>query len=119
MNNPDKITKLAENDDYDINYAVGKYGDKGIVVNTKINLDNRARLAAAFSEKWAMVAVEPDGEDSAGRQKVRRLTPEELAKHACDTVTALYSQFAQRKWTLHIPSYEDITKPQTPESETE
>lgn len=32
-----------------------------------------ARIALSFMEKWALVAAEPDGEDSSGRAKMRRM----------------------------------------------
>jgi len=86
-------------------------------LHRKLELDSRGKLAAAFIERWAMVAAEQDGEDTAGRQKLRRLTPEELASHACDTVDAMYRECRIRGWILSIPSLTEIFNGKTVENE--
>lgn len=67
-----------------------------------------ARFAMACIERWGMVAAEVDGEDSAGRSKLRRLTVEEIVTHACDTAQCAYEEFETRGWILSLPGYEEI-----------
>ena len=62
-----------------------------------------AKFAMALSERWGIVACEIDGEDSAGRSKLRRLTPDELAQTACETASALWDQFNARGWMTEVP----------------
>jgi len=91
--------------------AVGvkaRYGDERYVLHHLKQLDSRASLACQFAERWAMVAAMEDGEDSAGRQKVRRMTPGELADHACECVSALMEQFQVRGWLLEVPNFEQV-----------
>lgn len=106
MNTRSKRKKIAENDKSSAWAIRSQYGDEAIIIHQNESLDQRAVLAANFTEKWALVAGEADGEDTAGRQKIRRLSPVELASHACETVEALYAEFAKRGWTLALPDYD-------------
>lgn len=106
MNTRTKTKKIAENDKASVYVTRAQYGEERITIHQNESLDQRAVLAANFAEKWALVAGEADGEDSAGRQKIRRLTPVELAAHACEAVDALYAEFAKRGWTLTLPDYD-------------
>ena len=58
--------------------------------------DARATFAMQCIERWAMVAAQPDGEDSAGRAKLRRLTAIEIVNHACECTAAAFAQFEER-----------------------
>ena len=69
--------------------------------------DNKARFAMSCIERWGMVAAEPDGEDSQGRAKLRRLTAGEVAKHACDCADLAFSEFHARGWLVEVPTYSE------------
>ena len=71
-------------------------------------LAEEARFALACIERWAMVAGELDGEDSAGRSKLRRMTPDELVRHACDSTQIAFSEFETRGWVRSLPNYEEV-----------
>lgn len=60
-------------------------------------------LAENLLAKWGMVAATEDGEDSAGRQKMRLQTPEELAVRACDAADAIFAEFERRGWLIDVP----------------
>jgi len=62
-----------------------------------------ARLATDIATRFALVAGIPDGEDSAGRQKLRLPTAEELAIRSCDLAKALVDEYAQRDWFMNLP----------------
>jgi len=79
-----------------------------LLEHTTEQLTPKARLALEWAARWAMVAAEPDGEDSAGRQKARRLTPAEISTHACDTVAAIWEEFRARGWILDTPPYSEL-----------
>jgi len=107
--NPRVVTIPLDNTEVTEAHGVKqRYGDERYVIHNTVQPDQRALLACQFAERWAVVAGLPDGEDSAGRQKLRAMTPGELAQHACDCVTALFMQFDDRKWLLHVPSYDEV-----------
>lgn len=62
-----------------------------------------ARFAAVLIERWGMVAAIEDGEDSAGRQKLRLALPQELAIRAVDTAVALTAELERREWIKVVP----------------
>jgi predicted sugar kinase len=62
-----------------------------------------AMLAIQIAERWALVAAIPDGEDSAGRQKCRLPTRDELAERACGVAAALHKEFHARGWMQQVP----------------
>ncbi len=63
----------------------------------------QAELAMTLIERWGIVAGDVDGEDSAGRQKVRLQTVEELIERACKTAEAAMAEFQNRGWMMAIP----------------
>ena len=69
-----------------------------------------AAYALALVERWGMVAAIPDGEDTAGRQRMRLATPEELAERAIATTTALFAAFRAAGWLVESPIADQITK---------
>ena len=70
---------------------------------TKV-VDQRANIASELLTRWGMIAALPDGEDSAGRQQLRLMTPEELVHRACVVADLAWSTFAERGWLLSLPA---------------
>lgn len=62
-----------------------------------------AKMAIEMCSRWGMVAATPDGEDTAGRQRLRSLEPDELADKACRTAQALWMRFERLGWLVAIP----------------
>ena len=61
----------------------GKYADTlRVLYHESETPEQEAKLALLFLERWGMVMGEPDGEDSAGRSRVRLATPDELVDRA-------------------------------------
>jgi hypothetical protein len=81
-----------------------EYGNPKVIMHETEAPGFEARIALALAERWGLVAAEVDGEDSAGRSKLRRLTPKELASHACEAAQELVSEFAARGWMIQLPS---------------
>ena len=84
-----------------------KRGD--LVLTETISLDNRGKAVAEFISRWGMIAGVPDGEDSAGRAKIRLATTEELVKRAFDVVELMFNEAKVRGMTLEI-TQEDIDR---------
>lgn len=63
-----------------------------------IELTTEARFAMQLIERWGMVDAAPDGEDKAGRSKLRLLDPIEVVDRACDTASFAMVAFTARGW---------------------
>jgi hypothetical protein len=108
MNDKNDIKVVAQTDRFQVIAKRGRYGDEGVVYHSMETLSDKARMASTFIERWGMVAGRPDGEDSAGRQRLSLLTPSELVQRACQTVDALYAEFQSRGWTVKVPGYDEM-----------
>ncbi len=102
-------TKVLETPFAEVYAADGGF-DRGSYFNSKYRhtYSRDALFAMQCVERWAMVAGEQDGEDSSGRAKLRRMTPDELVAHACKTAEALSVEFTRRGWLVALPSHEEI-----------
>jgi hypothetical protein len=68
------------------------YGkEKDIMIAPSEALEPEAEMACKMIERWGMVAAIEDGEDSAGRQKLRLATPEELVSRAFAVAKLVFS----------------------------
>lgn len=68
----------------------------------------KARLACALIERWGLVVGAPDGEDSAGRSKGRKMLPAELVAEATEVADLAIEEFRRRGWVIELPSLADI-----------
>ena len=87
-----------------------RYGDDQIQRHSLREPDNRAALAFAFIERWGMVAGVPDGEDSAGRAKVRLAAPREVVERAFECAGLAWERAEEAGWMLSMPSIEEIER---------
>ena len=77
-------------------------------INEREHPELEARLAFAFIEKWGMVAGMDDGEDSAGRQKLRLATPKEATDRAFE-IAKLCLEKARENGLVHTtPSLDEM-----------
>ena len=85
-----------------------RYGEQAIpvtvVTHARAHTTPEGEFALRCIERWALIAGEPDGEDGAGRQKVRRMTPAELVTHACDCSDRAFAAIRERGWIVDIPT---------------
>lgn len=79
-----------------------------ITPHERVAPDFRARFAMECIGRWAMIAGEPDGEDSSGRAKNRRATPSEITEHACAVAEAAFAAFKERGWLAEVPAYAEL-----------
>jgi hypothetical protein len=71
---------------------VKEYGDSKIQIHETEILEAEARLAFSLLERWGMVAACPDGEDSAGRSKLRLSETNELIDRAFDVARLAFDR---------------------------
>lgn len=79
-----------------------------VVLHNLLDFDRRADIALALLERWGPVLAAPDGYDEAGRQKMRSLSPTEIATRVCDIADAVMAEFGERDWLLRLPQYGDL-----------
>lgn len=80
---------------------------KHVVIHAREYPNAKARLAIVLIEKWGLVAAAPDGEDSAGRAKLRKLSAAELVEEAIATASIAINAFRERGWMLEVPGLEE------------
>lgn len=92
-----------------------RYKGKGITLNETEHFEHEAKIALDIIVRWGMIAAEPDGEDSAGRQKARIFTPAELTRRAFETAR-LFMEGARLRGFIHrspsISGKSDEKKPE-------
>lgn len=81
---------------------------KGPQVRDLVVPDLRARMAVEIAKNVGMATAVEDDEDSAGRQKLRLLTPSEVANRAVDIANLMYDRFVQLEWLGTTPIMEDV-----------
>ncbi len=69
---------------------------------------DEASFAMAILERWAMVQGQMDGEDSAGRAKLKLMPIDEAVQRACDISEGAYAAFRARGWMLDVPSLNEL-----------
>lgn len=91
-------------------YGGGIKGHAVPVIHNSSLLVSAAEIAREMAARWGCVAAEPDGEDSAGRSRMRLATPDEVAARACNTAAALWAEFEARGWIVSIPDPAPVSK---------
>ena len=86
-------------------FQVRKTYDGGtrIEIVRKVVPSTEAELAIEFIARWGMVAAEPDGEDTAGRQKLKPMSPEQVVDRALRVAELACQRFEEKGWYLHLP----------------
>lgn len=79
------------------------YSGTEVVLYRKTALCTAADLALRMIERWGVVACESDGEDSAGRQKLRMISEEDVVQRACRIAELSMAEFSKRGWVLNLP----------------
>ncbi len=81
----------------------GYRGETEVRLHSQFGMNMRADFVGQLLKHLALVTGEADGEDSAGRQKLRLMTPIEVAKRACDIADAAWQEFNDRGWLVEMP----------------
>ena len=94
MTNSNKYTEIKKKT---------RYCNESIVIHDKLIADSRGRLAISLIERWGLIMAKDDGEDTAGRHKVKALPADEVVKAACDIAKEVFREFKRRDWMLAVP----------------
>lgn len=81
----------------------GYRGETDIKICHTVIGNQEAEFARAMMKHLAIGTADIDGEDSAGRQKCRLMTPSEIVQRACDISQAAFAEFEKRGWMLAVP----------------
>ncbi len=99
---------MSEKTDFlEIGYA-GQFRPRGLILHNRKIPDARAVFAMQVIERWGMVAAIEDGEDSAGRQKLRLATISELVERAVQVSAAAFELFESRAWIVDTPDFATV-----------
>ena len=82
-----------------------KYGN-GYTINMRTIVNLEAKFAEEIMIRLSLISAKENGEDSAGRQKLRTLTDEEVVQRACNIAELAYREFEKRDWLIDVPSVE-------------
>ena len=70
--------------------------------------DMKATFAMILLERWGMVSATDGGEDSAGRAKLTKLSPNEVVTYATDVSAAAFKKFGEKGWLLKNPDLKKL-----------
>lgn len=108
-------TLLAENDFLELHTGdTFTNRSRSILIHHKIQYDARAAFAMNLLEKWGLVMGKEDGEDSAGRQKIKLMPPDEVVAHAFEISEQAFAEVNRRGWSVAV-SVADMDKKNEPE----
>ncbi len=85
-----------------------EYGKPSSVYHLNYAPNDVRDFAKSIITQWGLAAGTIDGEDSAGRAKLRSRTPDEVVMFACDVAEKAYAEFAKRGWLEPTPSITEI-----------
>jgi hypothetical protein len=93
-----------QNGDTKVRVERSRYTEAATVTVFKTEtVDQVGALAYGFLERWGLVAAVEDGEDSAGRQKLRLPTPSEVVTRAFDIAEAATAEARKRGHMIALP----------------
>jgi len=85
-----------------------KTDEKSVLMTDNENLEQEAKAALSFIERWGMVAAADGGEDSAGRAKLRLMTPDELVERAFAIAHIAFDKARSRELVHRTPSLSEL-----------
>src|SRR6478736_7497633 len=83
-------------------------GKAGVTINRMWHPTTEGDMVMNLITRWGCIAGAPDGEDSAGRQRIRLQTAAELVQRATETVALACAEMERRGWMQRIP--DDVWK---------
>jgi len=94
-------------------YAIDKFKDHKadmILHQTEIPSQEAAFAFTLLEKSSALLLVNPDGEDSAGRAKWKLLPVEDVVKRAFDLAEAAYKEMRDRQLWVAAPDISKLVK---------
>lgn len=84
------------------------YGSKQVKVFQTEMPNAEAQFAMALVERFGLIAAEPDGEDSSGRQKGQVMPVAAVVARAFDLAQASFDAARERGWMVTLPDLNEI-----------
>jgi hypothetical protein len=93
----------------EVKLQMSVYGDRAeLKINERERFNSEAGLAFQFLEKWGMAMATEDGEDSAGRARLRTMTPTETVARAFEIAHLAMEEGRKRGLAFTLPSLAEI-----------
>ena len=89
---------------------LGYKSAESVMIHSRFQPSVRAQMMISFVERWGMVAAQEDGEDSAGRSKLKLSEPGELVARAEALVNGIMDTIERNGWYFEVPSLTDLDK---------
>lgn len=101
------------------NLAIVKapYDRAGLMYHETVHIKTAGRFMMDFIGRWGMVAAVPDGEDQAGRQKLRLATESELVARAVNVTRLALTTMKAEGWAVDVPSLKELVDFETEEKD--
>lgn len=87
-----------------------RYSRPEVMVHDTEVMNNEARFVLVLLEKWGMIQGTDDGEDSAGRAKIRMMTVDETVDRAIDMSQAAFTAMRARGWIVEDMTWAQVLK---------
>jgi hypothetical protein len=93
----------------EVKLQMSVYGDRAeLKINERERFSFEASLACQFLEKWGMAMATEDGEDSAGRSRLRTMSPAEAVQRAFDMAQLACEEARKRGQVVLLPTLAEI-----------
>ena len=92
------------------------YEGNSIVFHFRTRPTEVASFAMELLRVHAGITAKENGQDDAGRQKLRREAPAEAVAYACETASLAFEEFEKRGWLIPMPSWQEIEENAKPEN---
>lgn len=79
-------------------------GGTEIKISRSMIVNAEADFAMELMRHLAIAIGHPDGEDSAGRAKLRLMTPQEISNRACEISRCAFDEFEKNDWLVALPA---------------
>lgn len=90
------------------NNPVDRHYRPSITIHDREQLSTRAKCVMDLLGRWGLVAADIDGEDSAGRSKLKLQEVEEMVHRAVESVELAFEECKKRGWIVDAPSLDEI-----------
>lgn len=84
------------------------HDDPKTQLNDNDVFSNKANIIIEMINRWGMVSGIPDGEDSAGRAKIKLMPPEILVNRAFVIADLMFEELAARDWSIVTATLDEL-----------
>lgn len=77
-------------------------------INDNDVFSSKAKIVVEMINRWGMVTGIPDGEDSAGRAKLKLMPPEILVSRAFVIADLMFDELEARDWSIVTATFDEL-----------